>query len=72
MDYDYRAEECTGQMTDTAFILCLVNIGFSLICDLVILHTVSEIVKSCMRSRKMEVVLQEVMKHENEEAKKDD
>lgn len=59
-------------MTDIALILCLVNLGFSLICDLVILHNVSEFVKSCMRSRKMEVVLQEVMKHENEEAKKDD
>ena len=59
-------------MTDIALILWLVNLVFSLICDLVILHTLSEIVKSCMRSRKMEVVLQEVIKHENEEAKKDD
>lgn len=59
-------------MTDIALILWLVNLVFSLICDLVILHTLSEIVKSCIRSRKMAVVLQEVIKHENEEAKKDD
>ena len=59
-------------MTDIALILWLVNLVFSLICDLVILHTLSEIVKSCIRRRKMAVVLQEVIKHENEEAKKDD
>lgn len=59
-------------MTNTVFILCLVNLGFSLICDLVILNAVANIVKTCIRRKKMEVVLQEVKKHENEEAKKDD
>lgn len=51
-------------MTDIALILCLVNLGFSLICDLVILHNVSEFVKSCMRRDGLEKVRQMIEEYE--------
>ena len=61
-------------MTDTAFIMCLVNLGFTLICSVIILYAVSEMFKIHLRNHKstLDFVLQEVIKHENEEAKKDD
>ena len=61
-------------MTDTAFIMCFVNLGFTLICSVIVLYSVSEMFKIHLRNHKstLDFVLEEVKKHEDEEAKKDD
>ena len=61
-------------MTDTAFIICFVNLGFTLICSVIVLYAVSEMFKIHLRNHKstLDFVLEEVKKHEDEEAKKDD
>ena len=61
-------------MTDAAIIMCFVNLGFTLICSVIVLYAVSEMFKIHLRNHKstLDFVLQEVIKHENEEAKKDD
>lgn len=61
-------------MTDAAVILCFVNLGFTLICSLIVLFAVSEMFKIHLRNHKstLDFVLEEVTKNEDEEAKKDD
>lgn len=71
-----RKELCRGrrsgvQMIDTAFILCLVNLGFSLISDIFILYFVTDLFKIHVRND-MRRALKGVMRNEDEEAKKAD
>ena len=61
-------------MTDAAVILCFVNLGFTLICSLIVLFAVSEMFKIHLRNHKstLDFVLEEVTKNEDKNAKKDD
>ena len=61
-------------MTDAAVILCFVNLGFTLICSFIVLFAVSEMFKIHLRNHKstLNFVLEEVTKHEDKDAKKDD
>lgn len=72
-----RKELCRGsrseeiRMTDTTLIMCLVNLGFSLISDIFILYFVTDLFKIHVRND-MRRALKGVMRNEDEEAKKAD